>query len=207
MKNIKFIGITGVKRSGKDSIAGYLLAHLPNSQRVAFGDFLKTEAALSLASDYFFTKKLKVSSREELDIIFNNYYSEMHSDEIDERTGLAVKENYRLLLQWWGTDYRRNMFSKDYWISRLVEHVETIKTEETTYVIVPDVRFINEAEFIIKNDGLVIKVERPSDAPKDSHVSETELDHIEVSTTIGNSGTLADLEQQVVEFIEKYQLK
>lgn len=78
----------------------------------------------------------------------------------------------RGLLQWWGTEFRRNV-NVQYWINKLAKTLEKDKPE---IALICDVRFPNEVEFA-KQYGDVIRVDR-KDLPKidnTSHPSETAL--------------------------------
>jgi|GEM_PF-1814824 len=63
----------------------------------------------------------------------------------------------RLLLQWWGTEYRRSV-NPDYWVNKVAAR---IAEEKPAVALLTDVRFINEVQFCQKY-GNVVKVERPS---------------------------------------------
>ena len=79
----------------------------------------------------------------------------------------------RLLLQFWGTEYRRfqNPF---YWIGKLQT---TLDKEKPQVALVTDLRFPNEYWFV-KNrmDGVTVKVERYGFDNGMTHASESKLD-------------------------------
>ena len=102
------------------------------------------------------------------------------------------KQKFRLMLQGYGTDYCRETFGSDYWIRRWI--AVTYKSRADV-IIVPDVRFLNEAVFINKNGGTVWRVERPS-TETDSHISENELNDY-AFPTLKNDSTLENLKEQV----------
>lgn len=62
----------------------------------------------------------------------------------------------RTLLQWWGTEFRRNV-NPDYWVNKLAKRLAKDKPE---IALITDVRFPNEVRFVQKY-GNVIKVDRP----------------------------------------------
>jgi len=69
----------------------------------------------------------------------------------------GVKDNKgRKVLQYLGTEVCRNIDGK-YWIYQLHN---TIKNNEFEYVVIDDIRFQNEADFIKKNNGILIHIER-----------------------------------------------
>jgi hypothetical protein len=61
--------------------------------------------------------------------------------------------------------------------------------------IIPDVRFLNEAEAIKERGGIIIRVDRGS--PANSHKSETILDNYRFDFIISNNGTIDELSDVV----------
>jgi hypothetical protein len=100
---------------------------------------------------------------------------------LEGAAGPEKKEQYRLLMQWWGTEYRRKMFGDDYWVQQLHKTVSAWEPgpndSSKIIVLVPDVRFENEARYIQDSGGYLIRVLRPDLPPAaDPHPSETALD-------------------------------
>ena len=151
---IVFVGISGPAGAGKDTLASHILSVMEgsphvNMQRMALADALKEEAATTLGID------------------IKNFYDR------------NVKEHYRPLLQWWGTEYRRNEAiggDNDYWVKKLKQlcHEKWGDSGTHTVVLVPDVRFDNEARFCLESGGIVIQID-PVNQPNinvNAHVSE-----------------------------------
>ena len=92
----------------------------------------------------------------------------------------------------------REVFGEDFWIEQALGGVGS-----TAKLVVPDVRFRNEADAIRARGGILIKITRPGHHG-DGHVSETELngfdgwDHV-----IDNQGSIAELENTVVRIIRE----
>jgi hypothetical protein len=63
-------------------------------------------------------------------------------------------------------------------------------------VIIPDVRFKNELDFIKSQGGIMIRVEGASTSD-DTHVSENQLDNEKFDYTVYNNGTFQELDNQV----------
>jgi hypothetical protein len=102
----------------------------------------------------------------------------------------------RELMQYLGTEYVRKA-QDDYWVQRLLADVLRKRR-----VLVPDTRFINEAEALRSMGGKIIKILR-IDAPenKDGHASETESSGIQPDLLIGvRTGDLS-LPQRVASLI------
>ena len=184
------IGIAGRRGSGKDEVARFLMDEASEdgctAQRIAYADALKDEVAQALAlargpGTAYVENRAK-------------YYREM----FDSR---ETKEKFRPILQWWGTEFRRQQFWQDYWLDRLAERFD--KTPEGSVTMTPDVRFVNEVEHIRSLGGVVIRVDRRPVVMEhgggvEAHPSETELDGYDKwDYTIDNSGSLDLLRYRV----------
>ena len=117
----------------------------------------------------------------------------------------------REALQKMGTEAGRDVFHKDIWVISLLNRA---KGKD---VVVTDVRFQNEIEYIQDNGGIVIRVKRGSDPDWFKHLEKIQLEtertkfmqheHIhksewdwvgcEFDYTIGNNGTIQDLGKEV----------
>ena len=163
------IGISGKKRSGKDTVAQILSEHLENPSVLHFADALKLEVAKATG--------------------FSIRYIEEH------------KENFRLILQGWGTDFRRKIYGDDYWLKEMDKTIGELEFYDMKSVIIADVRFENEYDYIKSRDGIVIRVERSVDY-SDCHVSETNLDNKEFDHKILNFGSEIELREKVTKLVE-----
>ena len=166
------IGISGKKRSGKDTFADFILE---NARGVAvkrsFADALKDEAAQMLNI-----------SRERIE---------------------NEKSFFRPFLQWYGTEWRRGCFGGDYWIRQLKQRIELSAAH---VIVVPDVRFQNEADLIRDMGGIVVRVERIGESHEDRHASETDLDGCPADTLItAESGDTEALRVNAAWLIDKLQ--
>lgn len=113
--------------------------------------------------------------------------------------------NGRVLLQYMGVRERQD--DPRYWIKRAFKTIDSFHDKDAL-VLITDVRFVNEAEAILKRGGQVWRVERPeyenglSEEAK-AHSSETELDGYTFNAWIWNDGTLEDLTKAVKKCMEK----
>jgi len=82
-----------------------------------------------------------------------------------------------------GTDSLRNHFDAEIWVKALFATTGKECLERGNILIIPDVRFPNEADIILDKGGIVIRLEGdPLDVRKNSkrdvnHISETALDN------------------------------
>ena len=125
------------------------------------------------------------------------FLSEMYQDE--------KKEQYRSLMQVWGTNFRRAQ-NDSYWLERMDAWLgENAYSSPNTIVCITDVRFPNEVAFvkdqsrINRFDGYIVKIVRTDLPPAmDPHPSETALDdHTEWDATITNTVDPDDLERSL----------
>jgi len=99
-------------------------------------------------------------------------------------------KNYKIrnLLQKEGTQDGRNRLGDDIWINHLDKWMEIHKSKGVHTFLITDVRFKNEAEYIKRMGGKIIRVEAPErnkdliirqklDPLTVNHISETDLDN------------------------------
>jgi hypothetical protein len=162
----KLIGICGLKKSGKDTVASILSrALLPQrTVRIGFADALKEEVARSLG-------------------VTPDYIN-------------SNKDNFRLILQGWGTDFRRKLHGEDYWIQKWLSKVAKWP-DDVDNILVPDVRFQNEYDVIKELNGVIIRVVRDDINGNDGHQSERESEGFDPDIRILNNQSLNDLDREV----------
>jgi hypothetical protein len=101
----------------------------------------------------------------------------------------------------------RRQIDRDYWIKRAFANIEPT----ADIVVIPDVRFVNEAEYIKSQGGYLVDVKRlnadgtqfiAQDRPAD-HPSETELDGYNFDFYLTNShGHQALLAEQAITLVD-----
>jgi hypothetical protein len=157
------LGLSGKMGSGKDEVFSIVKSHFPTK------DVRRLGFADSL--------KLEVSKAvgKPLEYIESN------------------KKHFRLILQGYGTDYRRQLCGDDYWLIQFM--LELRKLPDNCFVIVPDVRFENEYELIKGLGGELWRIERTGEPSQ--HISEQDLDHHTFDHYIYNTGTLSWLKGEV----------
>lgn len=183
VSRMKIIGLTGKAGSGKDTV-GEVLEGL-GYYRCSLAAELK-QAVLDL--DPFVrmdgTRQVRLS-------------------EIVDAYGMDdAKRRFpevRRLLQVFGTEVMRKR-NENFWIETLQSK---LSKSDVRHVVVTDVRFDNEAKWVLETapyGGKVIEVVRPSheDAgAQNGHASEAGVDPDLISTRIVNDGSLEDLQLMV----------
>jgi len=113
------------------------------------------------------------------------------------------KDNFRLILQGWGTDYRRKLYGDDFWIKQVESALRAFEDGgNLQLVVIPDCRFKNEFDYLKKRGAAIIRVRRQKACYADSHISETDLDDVKHDFVIDNNGTIEEL----VEVVSKLKL-
>ena len=176
------IGVTGKKRHGKDEVARHLVENW-GFTRMALADELK-QMVLDL---------------DPLVVVPDSHTvgTDLHASEVYrlsvlvERFGMeAAKEvpEVRRLLQVFGTEVIRNR-DEDFWLRVMLNKVE----RGPVNIVIPDVRFDNEAEFVHQLGGIVVQVTRPGLDDGDAHASEAGVSPALIDYSVTNDGTLAAL--------------
>ena len=143
-------------------------------------------------------------------------FADALKDEVCQACGITRdfleqnKADFRLILQGWGTDFRRKHCGDSYWIQRWMQRVGDIIMQTPSPIIVtPDVRFLNERRAVMYIKGMMVRIERPTCDNEDTHASETELDNpkFQWHATIHNDGTLEQFKQQIHQTIKELNIK
>ena len=177
------IGVTGYKRSGKNTVADVL------------------------AIDYDFTLLSFAEPVYQMVFALNAFITpgaRRVQSLVEEFGWDLAKETFpevRRQLQAMGTECGRDLLGASIWIDTWEK---SLPAESNRRIVVPDVRFPNEAERIRGLGGLIWRVTRPGTAP-DGHRSEVDLDRIVPDAVLTNTGSIEDLHtlaRQQMETIE-----
>ena len=111
--------------------------------------------------------------------------------------------SYREFLQKLGTEFARDRISPDFWVDRM--NIEILKYPVFENMVISDVRFDNEADFITKSKGMLIEVVRDSQGNADDHASELGLSKQFTPYTLLNDGKIDELPDKIHQLL--YNLK
>jgi hypothetical protein len=127
------------------------------------------------------------------------------------RAGFCTKEEVfqtktdfsRMIMQKIGTEIIRDQVDPSFWIKKMDEFVQSARqiNHREVYIIIHDVRFMNEAEYIRSKGGILIKILRTSSF-EDTHRSESEQDSINADQIILNDGSLSYLQTKAEKFVD-----
>ena len=165
------IGIHGPLNGGKDTVANIIQQMHPQQ----FGR-------------YAFARPLK----DALKIMFG--FSDLQledrklKDEVDPFWGFTPRKAMQLL----GTEFGRDMLRKDVWIKR-AEHEASQNERKKQGMLITDVRFENEAEWLRSRDDAVLIYITAPDIMRDeryAHASEAGISRAHTDITISNDKRL-----------------
>jgi len=193
----KLIGLTGAKRSGKNTVATIFEDHVDGTVlQTSFAAKLKAAAARALGFQ---------GTEEELIALMDECkeHWEFGITGIGEDSATVKFFSGRHYLQWFGTEAGRETFGGSFWVDQVlpdpseavaaggwVEAAPSVMLNlryDQDYVLVTDLRFPNEAERIKLLGGVVWEVTRPGTGG-DGHASERPLPRELVDLTIVNDG-------------------
>ncbi|MDB4312088.1 deoxynucleotide monophosphate kinase [bacterium] len=163
------IGVTGLARAGKDTVAGHLRCSWTGAihpSSFAFADPIRAMLSVGLGiSDWFLDEG---------------------KDEVHPLYGVTVRH----MMQTLGTEWGRGVICDDVWLKAMDNRVCAAGGP----VIITDVRFENEAQFV-RERGVLVHVQRPGTvlAEGADHVSEAGIIYRPDDLKVVNDGTWSDL--------------
>ena len=170
------VGLTGLKRAGKSSVANILKDRYGFHVRSFATPIKDMLTELGVPREYVWDPELK------------------------EKPVPGFGKSARQMLCTLGTEWGRELVSDDIWVRALETRLTDLEGRD---VVIDDVRFLNEALMIKRQPkGCIVHVVRPG-LDRDSHVSESGLPNDLVDGEIRNlSCYLPDLEKEVINFVE-----
>lgn len=188
------IGLAGKSGSGKDLIADYIGEHY-GFKKIAVADAIRDEVDGYLRERLFMAPAVHNTKKHSYDDAPNyNLVLEAFSKAVWAK---PTSPEMRVLLQWWGTEYRRSI-DPDYWIKRLAE-----KLDNDDLIVVSDIRTPDEMKLIQSVGGEVWFVERPDidSVGIAGHYTEVALEGATFDIAILNDSTIEDLKTKIDYFL------
>lgn len=174
MRDAPVIGIHGRARSGKDTVAHFILS-TRGGHVYSFADPIRAmlrPLGIDMSDPYWLARK---------------------EDDIP-----ALGVSPRRLMQTLGTEWGRELINPDLWLILAKQRLLAYGAG----MIIPDVRFENEAEWIRSQGGRIIHVTRPGNVSVAPHASEGGVQLKDEDFRIINGGTLEDLQHTVREIFD-----
>lgn len=202
---MKLLGVTGLARSGKDHASDYLAKQM-QLHKYAFAEPLKTM----------------------LKSVFGDHFHEGDRSDICPETC----KSYRVMMQTLGTEWGRELMNPQVWVNlvarrwkevergeHLVQH-GTLASYMAEGMILSDVRFDSEAEWIQLNGGVILEIVRPDQHPPTvvekvvtavasatvgipGHASEQGISRHFITHTIVNDGSLNDFDLKLLGLVDE----
>ena len=183
------IGIVGVERSGKDTIADYFV------DKYGFKKYSLAKPIKTIASQLFGWPDDLVNGPEK--------------DVIDRETGLVPRD----FIVWLGTNILQyevyNRFpqlesqipKKCIWAKMMSRFIDNNPDDN---IIIPDIRFIHEADELLNKGGVLIRISR-TDKETEQQLAKYDLPILfsngMCANILTNNGTIAELHGLLDEFI------
>jgi len=172
----KLIGLAGPARSGKDTAATFLVAQGVNQ--------------------YYFAKPLY----EALSVMLGMSVADLKRRK--EETIYPFGKTIRYMLQTLGTEWARTLVHPDYWVMLADSFFH--RSEQS--VVISDVRFENEANWIRQLGGMVFHLDRADRSVIDNaeHQSENGVKVGEMDIVIDNNSSVDDLYRRLSDARKHY---
>ena len=178
------IGLVGYIGSGKGTV-GDILVRDHQYTKFAFADALKD----AVATMFMWPRGLL-----EGDSNASRAFRERVDPWWSNKLGYEVTP--RLILQKFGTEACRNGIADNIWIAALEKRMQGYQD-----VVISDVRFPNEIDFVRSVGGVIIRVRRGEDPTDEElskmHISETAWKGQPVDYTLVNDSTIENLKDNV----------
>lgn len=173
----KLIGLTGYAHSGKDAFADHMINEF-GYVKLGFADKV-CELALKLNP-----------------IIWKLPFPQRLKTIVDKKGWTKAKRipGVRRYLQWLGSEVGREVFGEDIWINTLKPKISELLSKGTS-VIITNVRFENEAQYIEELGGNIVLVTRPGVGPVNGHKSDKGEAFDYAIFRVDNDGTEEDLRE------------
>lgn len=173
------VGFTGKARSGKDTAAAILAGQTGG-------------LVLSMAGTM---KRMLLPLLEALAPPGIERFKHVHGQiagELKEQPIAAIGKSPRELLQTLGTEWGRHLIREDLWII-VQRHLIGRASSVHNVVIIPDVRYDNEAELCDR----IYQISRDDVPEVAEHTSEAGLNPELITAIISNNGTVDDLRKKI----------
>jgi dephospho-CoA kinase len=194
------IGLVGVERSGKDTIADYLVAN---------HNFKKHNMANPI--------------REIAKIMFNwttDLLTGPAKDIVDPITGIKPRDFFT----WFGTDIAQFAIYEQFpalestipprtiWARAMTAFIKTYINSHN--IVIPDIRFIHEAKALLDTGGILVRISNP-DRETDAQLNKYDLaqlmsssnTYINAATTLNNTGTVPELYDNIETLLDSLDKK
>ncbi len=177
MRRIKLLGIAGKAGCGKDTLAKHIVTQNYDEH---------DDAGPRI---YSFARPIKAA----LNAMFGWTWKDWADREWKETVIPWLGHSPRFCAQTLGTEWGRDLIHSDLWVAIANQKLKSLS--EFDSLIIPDLRFVNEAEWIKSVGGVTVYINRPGcdgSVGQSGHVSEAGFDESLIDIRIENNGTLEE---------------
>ena len=190
------IGLKGLKNSGKDTVAAYLIKQ-HGFERKAFADPLKRSVAALLDIPYHEIDKWKNDPNVHVEVV--QYAS---SEDAARKDGnfafIQGPGTFRQFLQRMGDEASKQVWWDSFW-DDLTLPIDGFYHGKK--IVITDCRFESNARRVNTCGGYVVQLRRPGFEAQDPHRGEELFPDKMVDYTLMNDGTLDDLYDKINEML------
>lgn len=179
------LGLTGFKRSGKDTAGKYL-------QQV-----YSTELGSFAEPIYRMLQAMLKHHRHDVAFFGREAAETQDKNALIPPFGVSL----RSMLQTLGTEWGRTFVSDTVWIDLARSWMSMAYKKHSYLIVFTDVRFPNEARFIKEQGGYVLRIVGKN-SQEDTHISEAGIPDELVDYVVDNQGTLQELRSNLLSVIE-----
>lgn len=169
------IGLAGPARSGKSTAADHLVRN-------------------HLLEHYAFADPLRSGLMEIFNLDPDDFEGAKKEQPVD-----WLGRSPRELMQSMGTEWARQMVHPDVWVKIAEQNLNFMQNSlsDVVGIVVSDVRFENEAEFIRQRGGTIVHISRPDAAAVNPHVSEAGIQVKQPDLIVRNTSDREHLRYQI----------
>lgn len=207
MNKPHIIGLAGPAGCGKDTVAQLLATHL-GFRQMAFADALRGEVCEAFGIDQSLltrrdtkevpTEALALDRCNSVSFIGAMIDQERGAVGFDLDVFMESPRSPRQIMQWWGTDFRRQHAGEHYWTRTLTHRARTQQQGHQWRHVISDVRFHNEADAIRALGGVIWQVKRPGLQAGTGHVSDVDGSQFQPDAVINNRHDIRHLQAVVM---------
>lgn len=176
MREIPVIGIHGLARSGKDTAANFILAQR-GGYIYSFADPMRAMLAA-------------------IGIDMRDPYWQENKEVVIPALGVSP----RRMMQTLGTEWGRELIHPEIWLTLAKQRL----LNQGSGMIIPDVRFENEAAWVRSQGGVIVYITRPGGVVVEAHSSESGVAILADDVRIVNDKGLYDLQKSVREVFDGF---
>lgn len=164
---IQLIGLAGKAGAGKDTAANHLWSE---------HDF----------TAYAFADPIRAGLQAMLGLSDQELSDRSYKETVLEPFGVSP----RRMMQTLGTEWGRQCIHPDLWLLVASLNVDELIARGRNRIVITDIRFDNEADWIRARGGTVLHIRRPGAEPVAAHASEAGISIKDKDAIINNTGSI-----------------